>query len=127
MLSRNLGSTMVLRGTASAGSFNTKLYDVELDSGTFGTDGRSRLFLDAHHLKSDGYQTYNFQERKAFSAKYQYAASDRTAVTAFASIIDLRSNTPNQKGATRAQIAQFGDNFLMTGDPASPLYYGYNF
>ena len=127
MLSRNLGSTMVLRGTASAGSFNTKLYDVELDSGTFGADGRSRLFVDVHELKSDGYQTYNFQERKAFSAKYQYAASDRTAVTAFASIIDLRANTPNQKGATRAQVAQFGDSFLMTGDPGSPLYYGYNF
>src|SRR5689334_211198 len=41
--------------------------------------------------------------------------------------MDLHSNTPNQKGATRAQVAQFGDNFLMTGDPASPLYYGYNF
>jgi iron complex outermembrane receptor protein len=127
MLSRNLGATTALRGTVSGGSFNTKLYDVEFDSGTFGNDGRSRLFLDAHQMKSDGYQTYNFQDRKAFSAKYQYAASDRTAVTAFASIIDLRSNTPNQKGATRAQIAQFGDNFLMTGDPASPMYYGYNF
>ena len=127
MLSRNLGSTTALRGTASVGSFNTKLYDVEFDSGTFGSDGRSRLFIDAHELKSDGYQTYNVQERKAFSAKYQYAASDRTAVTAFASIIDLRANTPNQKGSTRAQVAQFGDNFLMTGDPASPLYYGYNF
>src|SRR5262249_10116106 len=42
-------------------------------------------------------------------------------------IMQLTSNTPNQKGATRAQIAQFGDNFLMSGDPSSPLYYGYNF
>ena len=105
MLSRNLGATMALRGTVSGGSFNTKLYDVEFDSGTFGADGRSRLFIDGHEMTSDGYQTYNFQDRKSFSAKYQYAASDRTAVTAFASIIDLRSNTPNQKGATRAQIA----------------------
>src|SRR5581483_11234958 len=43
------------------------------------------------------------------------------------SVMQLTSNTPNQKGSTRAQIAQFGDNFLMSGDPASPLYYGYNF
>ena len=48
-------------------------------------------------------------------------------VTAFASLMNLNSNTPNQKGATRAQIAQHGDNFLMTNDPASPLYYGYNY
>ena len=127
MLSRNLGAAMALRGTVSAGSFNTKLYDVEFDSGAFGTDGRSRLFIDGHEMTSDGYQTYNYQDRKAFSAKYQYAASDRTAVTAFASIIDTRANTPNQKGATRAQVAQFGDNFLMSGDPASPLNYRFNF
>ena len=118
---------MVLRGTASVGSFNTRLYDVDFESGAFGNDGRSRMWIDAHQMTSDGYQTFNFQDRKSFSAKYQYAASDRTAVTAFATIIDLRANTPNQKGATRAQIAQFGDNFLMTGDPTSPLYYKFNF
>ncbi len=33
MLSRNLDATMTLRGTVSAGSFNTKLYDAEFDSG----------------------------------------------------------------------------------------------
>ena len=48
-------------------------------------------------------------------------------MTAFTSIMHLKSNTPNQKGSTRAQIQQFGDNFLMTDDPASPLYYKYNF
>ncbi len=78
-------------------------------------------------MKSDGYQTYNYQDRDAFSAKYQMLASDKTTVTAFASLMDLKSNTPNQKGATRAQIAQYGDNFLMTDDPSSPLYYGYNY
>jgi len=127
-LSRNLGSQPMLRGSASYGSFNTRLLDAEFDSGRFGGgDGRSRLLVDVHQMESDGYQTYNWQRRNAFSAKYQYAASERTAITAFASIIDLRSNTPNQKGSTRAQVDQFGDNFLLTGDPASPLYYGYNF
>jgi iron complex outermembrane receptor protein len=48
-------------------------------------------------------------------------------LTAFSSIIDVHSHTPNQKGPTRAQVQQLGDNFLMSGDPASPLYYGYNF
>jgi iron complex outermembrane receptor protein len=127
-LSRNLGSRPMLRGSASYGSFNTRLLDAEFDSGRFGgSDGRSRLLVDVHRMESDGYQTFNWQRRNAFSAKYQYAASEKTAVTAFASVIDLRSNTPNQKGATRAQVEQFGDSFLMTGDPSSPLYYGYNF
>ena len=54
---------------------------------------------------SDGYQTFNFQKRDAFSAKYQYQVSDNTSLTAFTSIMHLKSNTPNQKGSTRAQIA----------------------
>jgi len=127
-LSRNLGARPMLRGSASYGSFNTRLLDAEFDSGAFGGDGgKSRLLVDVHQMESDGYQTYNWQRRNAFSAKYQYAASEHTAITAFASIIDVRSNTPNQKGSTRAQVEQFGDNFLLTNDPASPLYFGYNF
>src|SRR6266851_7832531 len=78
-------------------------------------------------MRSDGYQTFNYQKRDAFSAKYQYSVSDNTTLTGFASVMELHSNTPNQKGATRAQIQQFGDNFLMSGDPTSPLYYKFNF
>ncbi len=127
MLSRSLTPEMQLNGTVSYGSFNTRLFDVEFDSGRRGAGGRSRLMIEAHNMQSDGYQTYNFQDRTAFSAKYQYAVSDNTVVTAFSSVMQLNSNTPNQKGATRAQIQQFGDNFLMSADPTSPLYYKFNF
>jgi iron complex outermembrane recepter protein len=127
MLSRSLPSEPVLSGTASYGSFNTRLYDVQFDSGRLGSNGKSRFLLEGHEMKSDGYQTFNFQDRKAFSAKYQYSLSDDTVFTAFSSVMQLNSNTPNQKGSTRAQIQQFGDNFLMSGDPTSPLYYKFNF
>ena len=127
LLSRSLSSQPQVNGSVSYGSFNTRLMDVEFDSGKLGAAGKSRLLVDAHQMRSDGYQTFNDQKRDAFSAKYQYAPSDNTSLTAFSSIMNLTSNTPNQKGATRAQIAQFGDNFLMSGDPSSPLYYGYNF
>jgi len=127
LMSRNVGSVPQLNGSATIGSFNTKLFDVSFDTGKFGTNGSSRLLVDAHHMNSDGYQTYNYQKRDAVSAKYQYDLSANTVLTAFGSYIDVKANTPNQKGATRAQVAQFGNNFLMTGDPTSPLYYGYNF
>jgi iron complex outermembrane receptor protein len=127
LLSRSLGSERLLTGTISYGSFNTRLFDVEFNSGRLGSAGKSRLMIDAHDMRSDGYQTFNYQNRNAFSAKYQYAATTNTMVTAFASIMSLHSNTPNQKGSTRQQVQQFGDNFLMTDDPASPVYYGYNF
>ena len=127
MLSRSLSSAPEVNGTVSYGSFNTRLFDGEVDSGRFGPGGKSRLLVEAHEMKSDGYQTFNYQDRKAFSAKYQYTVNDTTSITAFSSVMQLNSNTPNQKGSTRAQIAQFGDNFLMSGDPSSPLYYKFNF
>jgi len=103
------------------------MFDVDYNTGRFGADGKSRLMIDAHEMRSDGYQTFNFQQRDAFSAKYSYQASATSSLTAFTSIMHLKSNTPNQKGSTRQQIAEFGDNFLMTDDPQSPLYYQYNF
>lgn len=127
LISRSLPSDRLLTGTFSYGSFDTRLYEVEFNSGRFGNEGKSRLLIGAHAMRSDGYQTYNDQERNAFSAKYTFTASPSTSITGFASLMRLKSNTPNQKGSTRQQIQQFGDNFLMSGDPASPLYYGYNF
>ena len=64
-----------------------------------------RLSVEGHQMTSDGYQTFNFQDRKAFSAKYQYAITDNVQLTAVSSIVDLHSNTPDQKGSTRAQLA----------------------
>ena len=127
LLSPSLPSRQQVSGTLSYGSFNTKLYDAQFDSGRMGPNGKMRVLVEGHQMTSDGYQTYNYQDRKAFQAKYQYSVTDNIAVTAFTSVMDLHSNTPNQKGATRAQIAANGDNFLMTNDPASPLYYKFNF
>lgn len=115
-----------INGTISYGSFNTRLYDFGFDSGKFG-DGKMRVSVEGHQMTSDGYQTFNFQNRKAFSAKYQYNVSQNVQVTGFSSVVDLHANTPNQKGSTRAQLQQFGSNFLMTDDPTSPLYYKFNF
>ena len=125
--SRNLANQTVIAGSGSFGSFNTRLYDAEINSGRLGGNGKASFIIDAHQMESDGYQTYNSQKRDAFMGKLRYTLTDKVMLTAFSWIIDVHSHTPNQKGPTRAQVEQFGDNFLMTGDPASPLYFGYNF
>ena len=125
-LSPGLTSQQRINGTVSYGSFNTKLYDFGFDSGKFGND-KMRLSVEGHQMTSDGYQTFNFQDRKAFSAKYQYAISPNVQLTGFSSVVDLHSNTPDQKGSTRAQLQQFGNNFLLTDNPTSPLYYKFDF
>jgi iron complex outermembrane receptor protein len=126
LLSKEIRPDMDIRATASYGSFNTRLFDLQFDSGLFGDDKNS-LTTDIHQLLSDGYQTYNYQKRVAGSIKYQHKFNDKTTLTLFFGPVDLWTNTPNFKGPTRAQVALYGDNFLMNGDPNSPYYYGYNF
>ena len=102
LLSRSLPQDPLISTTLSYGSFNTRLLDLQFDSGLM---GKARLLVEGHEMKSDGYQTYNYQQRKAFSAKLEYAASESTVLTAFSSVMQLNSNTPNQKGSTRALVA----------------------
>jgi iron complex outermembrane recepter protein len=125
LLSRSPRTDGTFNATASYGSFNTRLFDLEYE-GRLGASGKSQLVLDVHNMQSDGYQTFNFQKRNAVSGKYQYAVSDKTTLTVFGSYVDLTSNTPDTNQPTRAAVAANGDNFLLTNDPSSPLYYGYN-
>jgi iron complex outermembrane receptor protein len=127
LLSRDVASQPDVRATGSYGSFNTRLLDLNFDSGQFDPEKKSSLFIDIHQLLSDGYETYNYQKRVAGSMKYQYKLSDRTTFTVFFGLLDLWTNTPDWGAPSRAQVAQFGDNFLMNNDPTSPFYYGYSF
>jgi iron complex outermembrane receptor protein len=127
LLSRSVAYSPDVRATAMYGSFNTRMLALDLDSGQFGgKDKQSSLTLDLHQMLSDGYQTYNYQKRVAGFIKYQYRLTPRNTITLFSGLVDLWTNTP-KLSATRAQIAQFGDNYLMSGDPTQPNYYGYDF
>jgi iron complex outermembrane receptor protein len=129
LLSKEMPSEMNIRGSVSYGSFNTKLYDGEFDSGSFGPNSRSDLLVDVHRMSSFGYQTFNFQMRNAGELKYTYRISDNTMLTGYSGVIWLDSNTPNFSGPTRAQVAANGPNFLLTDNANPTLYtnYEYNF
>ncbi len=127
LLSRNLEPQRRTSVELSDGSWNTSLVGVEHETGQFGADGASNLLVNVHEMKSDGYETYNKQKRDAISAKYQYAVSADTAVTAFASFINVKSNTPAVKGVSRANVNAGNYNLLLSGVPNTPAYFGYNF
>src|SRR5579862_9419538 len=119
-------------GTISYGSCNTRLLQLDADSGFFGPDKKSSFLMDIQQLLSDGYQTDNFQKRVAGYGKYQYRFSDRTSLTLYGGLVDIWTNTPDTTNPTRAQVAQFGDNFLLSDDPGSAaapngLYFRHNF
>jgi iron complex outermembrane receptor protein len=127
MMSPLLKPEANIRASISEGSFGTRLADAAYDSGTFGPGGKQSFLADIQQMKSNGYQTYNFQKRNSMLMKYQYRTSPTTTITLFSSLGELRSNTPNTKGPTRLQVQEYGYNYLLSNNPSQPNYYGYNF
>lgn len=113
--------------TYSTGTWNTRMLNLEHTTGKFGEQGENNLLFNVHEMKSDGYQTYNQQDRKGFSAKYERVVSSDTKVTAFTSYMDLKNNTPNIKGISRTDYNNGVYNNLLSGDSTKSNYYGYNF
>jgi iron complex outermembrane receptor protein len=121
-----------IRGTFSYGSFNTKLYSLDIDSGLLGPKKQDAVLFNVNAMNSDGYQTFNYQQRDAGYGKYQHRFSDRTSLSLYGGVVDIWNNTPNTTNPTRAQVAQFGDNYLLdntaflTNGTPDPYYYRYN-
>lgn len=127
LLSRVLEPTRRSTASASFGTWQTQVYNVEHESGQFGEGQNQNLIFTVQDMRSNGFQTFNQQKRGDASLKYQYALSDSTVLTVFASYLNLKTDTPNIKGPTRAQAAQFGDDYLLSADPTQANWYGFNF
>lgn len=122
-----------IQATISGGSWNTRLLQLDADSGFFGPGNKSSFLMDIQQLLSDGYQTFNYQKRVAGYGKYQYRFSDRTSITAYGGLVDIWTNTPKNNNPTSGELAQYGDNFLLQGNEylpsgaLNPLWYGLDF
>ena len=127
LLSRNVPDAFNIRSGVTYGSFNTILTDVQVDSGRLFRNRKFSLTSDFHHLTSDGFQTWNAQQRSGGAIKMQYAFSDEKVLSFFSGVLLLDTNTPNTKGPTRAQY-QVKYNYLMqNGDPTRADFAPYNF
>ena len=103
LLSRDLSPVQNIRGGVSYGSWHTILVDGQYDSGYLLPNKKLSMFLDVHHMSSDGYQTYNYQNRNAGSIKVQYKFSPTTTLTGFSGVVYLHANTPSFS-STRCQM-----------------------
>jgi len=133
LLSPQLFPDPDIRASIVYGSWNTRVLQLDGDSGFFGPGSKNSFLMNIQQLLSDGYQTYNRQKRVAGYGKYQYRLNSHSALTLYGGLVDIWTNTPNTTNPTRAQVAQFGDNFLLDGTPLlangtpDPYYYGYDF
>jgi iron complex outermembrane receptor protein len=126
LLSREVPNQQSVRTSLAFGSFNTQLYDGQYDSGPILGNSKAGLSLDVQRMTSDGFQTFNHQQRYAGDIKLQYKISDKTVVNAYSGWVMLDNNTPNTTAPTRLQVNTLGYNYLLNSDPTSPYYYGYN-
>jgi iron complex outermembrane receptor protein len=118
LLSKPFAPQQNLRATFSGGSFNTYLYDLEYDTGSFGPGGKLNAMIDVHHMQSHGYQSLNNQTRNAGDLQFQYRISSKTVLTGYSGVIWLDANTPNFN-ATRCQMygVAAGYSCTLAGGP----------
>ncbi len=115
MFSPKMGPAMGFKVSESYGSFNTNQILGEFNSGLFGgKNPKANFWFEGHHNSSDGYQTFNDQQRTAGTAKFNYKFSDKTFLTLISTIVLVDSNTPDSD-PTRQQIADHGLNYVMDG------------
>ncbi len=116
MFSPKMGPAMTFKMSESYGSFNTNQILGEFNSGLFGgKHPKANFWFEGHHNTSDGYQTFNDQQRTAGTAKFNYKFSDKTYLTLISTVVLVDSNTPDSD-PTRQQIADHGLNYVMDGN-----------
>ncbi|HKD61497.1 MAG TPA: TonB-dependent receptor, partial [Terracidiphilus sp.] len=116
MFSPKMGDAMTFKLAESYGSFNTNQILGEFNSGLFGgKNPKANLWFEGHHTSSDGYQTFNDQQRTAGTLKFNYKFSDKTYLTLVGTVVLVDSNTPDSD-PTRQQIADHGLNYIMDGN-----------
>ena len=98
MFSPKMGDDMTSKIVESYGSFNTNQILGQFDSGRF-LNNKANFWLEAHHNNSDGYQTFNYQQRTAATAKFNYKFSDKTYLTLISTVVVVDSNTPDSDPA----------------------------
>jgi iron complex outermembrane receptor protein len=114
MKSPELKADPNIRATFSYGSFNTQLYSLDFDSGLLGKGRKDAVLANVNAMTSDGYQTFNYQQRDAGYGKFQHRFSDRSSLTLYGGVVDIWNNTPNTTNPTRASRSSETTSFSMT-------------
>ena len=109
---------------ATYGSYATKLYGLQLDSGLVSQLGGARGFIDAEGVDGRGALTGITTNRRNVFGKIEVPIGANTLLTFVGLYDDNYVHTPY--GATLAQIQQFGPKYALNDDPRSQAYRGYN-
>ena len=123
--SRELSATPSLNPYATFGSFGTRLYGIQAQTGTFGGILQGgRFLIDIQHNESRGASTGTSDERRNLFAKYVQPLGRDTDLVAVVNLDNAVTHTPY--GTSLALINEFGRNYSLNDDPRSQGYGPYN-
>jgi len=125
LLSKDPRTDLAFVPTMSYGSNSTFLGHVEANTGLLKPLDNASAIGSYQYLRTDGYQTNVKMNRDTTYVKYLQPVGKDTTFTFLSNYNKIKFYNPLP--VTQAQINTLGRNFGLSSDPASPLYYGYNY
>ncbi len=119
-----LSSTGYIEPYGTFGSFGTKLYGVEGQTGDIAQLNGAQVDLDLTREEARGADTGLQTERRNLFFKYAQPIGQNTVVTTFVNPDNDDTNTPY--GTSLQSIDKYGPNYSLNNDPTSQDFAGYN-
>ncbi len=116
---------MTLTPSVTYGSWGTSVVGTEFDTGTISKWGGAAGYIDAESLSSDGELSNSGLDRKNLFAKFEAPLDGVGVLTLVAMYNQLHQNVG--VGATPAEIAAYGPTYMLSSNPNSQDFYGYNY
>ncbi len=123
--SREPSPTVRFNPYGTFGSFGTKLYGLQAETGNLGgLFGDGRILIDIQRNESRGASTGTSDERRNLFLKYVQPLGANSKLTAAVNLDNAVTDTPY--GTPLGLIERFGRNYSLNDDPRSQDYGPYN-
>ncbi|HWY65011.1 MAG TPA: TonB-dependent receptor [Rhizomicrobium sp.] len=128
LFSEELTPDRHLRLEATGGTWNTSLFNVNVQSGDFDVAGiTSRALVNYQDTNTGGYLSLQSSAAQNYLVKVQTDIAPGWTLTAFANFNGLFQQLEDNAGATAAQLVAFGKDFaLQKTNPNAGTYAPYN-
>ena len=124
MTSQPTSTTASAEAYATFGSFGTKLFGAEAQSGTIAQLGGARVAVDLTREEALGADTGLQTERRNLYLKYDQPIGASTLLTGFVNLDNDETDTPY--GTSLKNILRFGPNYSLNGNLLSQSFAGAN-
>ncbi|MDR3533750.1 MAG: TonB-dependent receptor [Rhodopila sp.] len=123
--SKEPSDSLSINPFSSFGSFGTRLFGIEADTGRIELTDGTRAFFTYQNNHSDGFLQYAGQDRANYFGKIEQPLGRDSVLT----IVSTTGYTDQSylNGATKSDMAKYGYNYTgLNGTPGTQGYYPYN-